>query len=142
MSDVYEKKFLDLIFRNVGASATLPMGLDISNLWVGLGTVASDGSFTELPATGSYARVAVNRAGSGWDAAINTSPALTLNTAAVTFPMATADWNAAANIGYFGVFDAASAGNNVYWGPLNTPKPVLNGDTAYFDVGSLVVTQD
>jgi hypothetical protein len=141
MSDIYEKKFLDLIFRNTAASATVPMGLNNTNVWIALGTAGSDAAFTELAGSG-YARVAVARTGAGFDAATGNSPGATLNTAAVTFPAATADWNSASDIEYFAIYDAAVAGNLIYWGALTTPKPVLNGDTPYFDIGDLVVTQD
>jgi hypothetical protein len=36
MSDVFEKKVLDLIFRNTSASATVPMGLDGTNGEIGV----------------------------------------------------------------------------------------------------------
>lgn len=142
MSDVYEKKVLDLIFRNASASATVPMGLDATNIWVGLGTAGSDSAFTELGATGSYARVAVARTGAGFNAAAGTTPAATTNTGTVTFPTATASWNTGSNITHVGWFDASTAGNVIYWADLTTPKPVLNGDTASFAAGVLSTTQD
>jgi hypothetical protein len=136
MSDYFEKKVLDYVFRNAS------MGLDATNVWVALGTAGSDASFTELGATGSYARVAVVRTGAGWNAATGTTPAASVNTGTVTFPTATADWNSASNISYFAIYDAATAGNCLYWADLITPKPVKNGDTASFAAGILSVTQD
>lgn len=139
MSDVYEKKVLDLIFRNTGASATAPMGLNATNVWVGLYTAApSDaGGGTEVTG-GSYARVAIVRTGAGWNAATGTL-ALTDNTASIDFPTATAPWG---TITHFGIFDAATAGNMIYWADLTATKTVGTGDTASFAAGSLDVTQD
>lgn len=142
MSDVYEKRVLDLIFRNALASATIPLGLDSASVWVGLGTVASDSGFTELTVANGYARVAVNRTGTGWNAATGLSPALSDNAVVVTFGTASATWNSGSNITHFGIFDLSAAGNNIYWADLATPKPVLSGDTASFAIGVLDVTQD
>lgn len=143
MSDVYEKRVLDLIFRNSNASATIPLGLDATNVWVGLGTAGSDAAFTELAATGAYARVAVARSGTpGWAAAAGTSPATTNNSGTITFPTATANWNAGSAVTHFAVFDAATTGNVVYWADLTTPKVISTGDTATFAASAIAVTQD
>jgi hypothetical protein len=140
MGDVYEKRVLDLIFRNSNASATTPLGLNATNVWVGLYTVApSDaGGGTEVTG-GSYARVAVVRTGAGWDAAAGDSPGLTDNTSAITFPTASASWG---TVVAFGIFDASTSGNLVYWGDLTDSKAVGNGDTAEFAAGSIDITQD
>lgn len=146
MSDTYEKKVLDLIFRNAAASATAPMGLDATNLWVALGTAAADGSFTELAATGAYARVAVARTGAGWNAAINTAPALTVNTGAIAFPTASANWNAGSPVTHFAIFDIATVGSAattmIYWADLTVSKVISSGDTATFAAGAINITQD
>ena len=74
MSDVWEKKFLDLIFRNTLAHATTPAGLDGTNVWVALFTVAPTDATTGTEVTGgAYARVAVVRTGAGWNAATGTT---------------------------------------------------------------------
>ncbi len=81
MTDVYEKKVLDYLFRNAS------LGLDGTNLWVALFTVTPTDSTTGTEVTGgSYARTAVVRTGAGWDAAAGASPGATQNTGAVTFP--------------------------------------------------------
>ena len=138
MTDLGEKAVLDYILRNA------TMGLDATNIYVILGTAGSDTGVTELAATGAYARVAVNRTGSGWDAATGNSPSLSDNTGAITFPTATADWNTGSNIGYFGLAKSATVGTAdvLWWGDLTTAKSVLNGDTASFAAGELDVTQD
>jgi hypothetical protein len=100
-------------------------------------TPAEDGTgFTE-PSTGAYARVST--AAADWGAAAGGAPSTKSNTATKTFPTATADWAAAANLTHFGLYDAATAGTLLCWGALGTAKPVLNGDTASFGAGALVL---
>jgi hypothetical protein len=40
---------------------------------------------------------------------------------------------------HFVLYDALTVGNPIAWGALGTPKPVLNGDTASFPIGALVL---
>ena len=61
------------------------------------------------------------------------------NDGAVTFPAATASWG---TVTHFGVFDASSTGNLLYWGALTTSKTIGSGDTASFAVGTLTVSLD
>lgn len=139
MTDYLEKRVLDLIFKNTNASATIPLGLDGTNVWVGLftATPSDTGGGTEVSG-GSYARVAVVRTGAGWNTAAGTL-ALSDNTGAITFPTATGSWG---TVTQFGIFDAATTGNLLYWGDLTASKTVGNGDTASFAAGALDVTQD
>jgi hypothetical protein len=108
--------------KYLGLSSTLP--------------TEAGGNFTE-PSTGSYARVSTVAA--DWGAASGTAPAVKANTAVKTFPTATADWLAGANLMYFGLFSAAAAGTLYAWGLLAVAKPVLNGDTASFPAGQLQI---
>lgn len=94
------------------------------------------GNVTE-PSTGSYARVSTS--GADWGAATGTAPATKSNTAAKTFPQATADWVAGADLTHFVLFDASTSGNAVAWGALGTAKPVLSGDTPSFAAAALVL---
>lgn len=139
MSDVYEKRVLDLIFRNTNASATTPLSLDATNVWIGLftATPSDTGGGTEVTG-GSYARVAVVRTGAGFNAATGTA-ATTTNAGTVTFPTATGSWG---TVTQFGVFDAATVGNLVFWGDLTNSKTVASGDTVSFAAGSLSFTAD
>lgn len=133
MTDVFEKKILDNIFRSAS------LGLDATNVFIGLFTVGpSDSAAGTEVVGGSYARVAVNRTGTGWDVAAG-ALATTSNTNAVSFPTATANWG---TVTHFGIFDASIVGNLLYWADLTTPKAVNNGDTASFAAGAIDVTQD
>ncbi|MGH3672192.1 MAG: phage tail fiber protein [Pseudonocardiaceae bacterium] len=129
-TDSVEQKLLDHFLTDPAYTPPTTMYLALSTTTpVDAGT-----NFTE-PSTGAYARVATTAA--DWSAASGTAPAQKVNTATLTFPTATADWSAAANMTYFGLFDAATVGNLLAFGVLAVAKPVLNGDTASFAPGAL-----
>jgi hypothetical protein len=65
------------------------------------------------------------------------NPTVASNSAIITFPVATGSWG---TIGYFGVWDAATAGNFRGSGALTTAKAVNSGDTARFAAGALTIT--
>ena len=65
------------------------------------------------------------------------NPTVASNTAILTYSAATAAWG---TISYFGIWDAAAAGNFRGSGALTTPKPVNAGDTARFAAGALTIT--
>jgi hypothetical protein len=113
--------------------------------YIGLlsGTATDDagGGLTEV-STGAYARQSMGASGADWAAAAQGAtgvPSSVANGVAKTFPQATADYAAGANITYFGLYSALTAGTLVAFGALTTPKPVLNGDTASFAIGALVL---
>ena len=61
------------------------------------------------------------------------------NTNNIQFGPALADWPQAVA---FGVFNAQSNGNLLYWDVLPTPKTIQRGDFGQFAAGSLVVEED
>ena len=62
------------------------------------------------------------------------------NTGVITFGPATGvDWAQAVG---FGIYDALTLGNLLYWDSLTTPKTVAVGDSAQFAVAALVVKED
>lgn len=87
------------------------------------------------PSTGSYARVATT--GATWNAATSGSSS---NAATITFPAATADWLAGANLTHGALYDAISGGNFLGFGALAVAKNCLNGDTVNIPAASLTVT--
>jgi hypothetical protein len=92
---------------------------------------AEDASGAEVSG-GSYARQST-----AFDAP---SPAgETQNTADVTFPTATAAWG---TVTHFAIFDAASAGNMLYYGSLTVSKIVGNGDTFKFVAGAVEIAEN
>jgi hypothetical protein len=126
-SDYAENKVNELL---VGKTAfTLPTA------YVALYTAApSDaGGGTEVTG-GSYARKVT--AGADWGTSASGSIA---NSNAITFVTASASWG---TVTHFGVFDALTTGNLLFWAALTTSKTIGSGDTASFAVGALVHTED
>lgn len=123
-----------LVFGDVAFTvpATLYVALSTS-------TPTQTGSGVTEPSTGAYARVSVANNTTNFVAA-STQPANgqeQTNGAAITFPAATASWG---TITYFGIYDAASAGNLLCFGALTTAQTIASGDTASFAAGSLTIT--
>lgn len=134
--DTQEQALLNAILADPAYTAP---GTPAGTLHIGLSSTTptdAGGNVTE-PSGGSYARVSTS--GADWGAATGTAPATKSNTAAKTFPQATADWVAGADLTHFVLFDAATVGNVVAWGALTTAKPVLNGDTPSFAAGALTL---
>jgi hypothetical protein len=124
-SDYLENKVLD---HALGTAAfTIP-----TNVFTGLFTVTpSDaGGGTEVTG-GSYARQDTNFSAAAAGA--------TSNSGVVTYPTATADWG---TVVAFGVYDAVSAGNLLYWGAISPTKTIQTGDTASFATSALTITED
>jgi hypothetical protein len=70
-------------------------------------------------------------------ASAGNNPTVASNSGVVTFPAATAAWG---TIGFFGLWDAATAGNFRGSGALVQSKPVSSGDTVKFLGGTLTIT--
>lgn len=145
MSDYLENKLIDHVFRGVAYTAP-------TNLYIGLLTAApSDtGGGTEVSTTSTgYGRVTVAASVSTWaatnGATTTTNPSsgttgTTSNNAAITFGVPTATWG---SITHFGIYDAATAGNLLFWGALTTAKTVNNGDAApAFAISALSIQID
>lgn len=130
MSDYLEGELIKHIFRT--GSFTKP-----TVLAVGLFTAApSDaGGGTEV-AGGSYARASLNPLDANW-AAPTAGNGVTSNSSVITFATPTAGWG---NVTHFGIFDAASGGNLLFWGALTIAKTINQSDAVTFPAGSLTVT--
>lgn len=124
-SDYLENKVLDHVLRNT--SYTPP-----TTVYVGLYTAApSDtGGGTEVSGN-NYARTAVTFSVASGGA--------TSNSADVTFPTPSGSWG---TVTHFGIFDASSAGNLLYWNSLTASQAIASGNTVKFLAGDLDVTED
>ena len=60
------------------------------------------------------------------------------NSGACTFPQASAGWG---TITSFGIFDAASSGNLLYYGNLTASKTINSGDQLTFAISGITVTE-
>lgn len=61
------------------------------------------------------------------------------NSAAIEFPTATASWGTAVA---WGLFDAATSGNLVWYGSITDPKELLKGDIYRINANGLTLTMD
>lgn len=129
-ADYLENELLDHVLGNSAYAAP-------ATLYVALFTAApsDSGGGTEVSG-GSYARVAVTNNLTNWPAA---SGGAKSNGTEIAFPEATASWG---TVVAFAIFDAATAGNMLYWATLTANKTIDSGDTAKFAVGDLDVTED
>lgn len=132
MSDYLEGELIKHIFRT--GSFTKP-----TNLAVGLFTAApsDSGGGTEVSG-GSYARANTNTdpLDANWAAPAGGN-GVTSNVSTITFPTPSGSWG---TVTHFGIFDADSAGNLLFWGALTTSKTINSGDTVSFAAGQLQVT--
>jgi len=111
-----------------------------ANTYVALFTTlpAYDGTGGTEVSGGAYARVAV--ASSGWAAISNGANGdQTSNSAAVDFTTPSASWGTVLG---FGLYDASTAGNLLWFADLTTSKTINSGDTVSFAIGALVVAED
>lgn len=124
-SDYLEAKVLDHVLRNTAYTppTTVYMSLHTEN-------PDEDGSGTELSGNG-YSRQAITFA-----AASNGEIA---NSAAVEFTASGGNWDEAT---HYGIYDASTSGNLLFYGELSSPKTVEDNDTLTFDIGDITVTCD
>ena len=125
-SDYLENKILDHVLKNTAYTSP-------TTVYVALytATPSDTGGGTQCTGTG-YARVAATfGAASGGSSS---------NSAAVDFGTAgAANWGTLTS---FGIFDASTNGNLLYWGALTANKTPASGDNVKFAIGDLVVTED
>ena len=144
MSDYLENKLIDFVFR--GQSYTPP-----TNTWIGLLTTATNDANTGQVEVsgGNYARVAVPSTLLYWSGTQSSTATTvssgnngtTYNINSITFPVPTgANWGV---ITAFGMYDAVTGGNLLFYGNLTTPKTVNNGDAApTFSASALSIQLD
>ena len=134
LSDYLENELLKHLFRT--ATFTKPTDCAISLASADPTDAGTGASHNELSSTGSYARVEVDPSDSNWD---SPSGGATANTAAITFPTATANWSA--TVTHTTVLDesdtltSGTAANLWFHGALAASKTVGNGDIFKFNAG-------
>lgn len=123
LSNYLENALINAVLRNT--SYTSP-----AQVYLALHTAdpTEAGTGTEVSG-GSYARQAITF-GEPTDGSSS-------NTAAINFPVATADWG---TITHFSIRDAATAGNSLFYGAWQTPKTIETSDQFVVAIGNLTVT--
>lgn len=141
MSDYLENKIVDWLFR--AQTFTPPAGLFIGLLTAapsdtGGGTEVSGNAYARVNLAPSLTNWAGTQAAASTTASTGTS-GTTSNNSAVTFPTPTASWG---TVTHFGIWDASTAGNLLFYGALNISKTINSGDTVTFPISSLSVQID
>lgn len=96
---------------------------------------SESGGGTEVSNSGTgYSRKAVTNNSTNFPAS---SSGTKSNGTAISFDSATSSWG---TIVAFGVFDASTGGNLLYFGSLTTSRAIATGDTARFAAGDFSVT--
>ena len=124
-SDYLENKILEHVLKNTAYTSP-------TTVYMALFTAApSDaGGGTEV-STNNYARTAIT-----FGAAASGAIA---NSGAVNFPTPSGSWGACT---HFGIFDASTNGNLLYWGALDQTETPLSGNTVTFPIGDIDITED
>lgn len=142
MSNYLENKVVDWLLR--GQVFTPPAAT-----YLALFTNAcSDAAPGTEPSGGSYARAPLGSTLANWAGTQGAGTAVastgtsgqTSNNVVVAFPAPTASWG---SVSYFGLMDAATAGNLLICQQLASPKTINAGDAApVFGAGALTITFD
>lgn len=129
LTDYAANKLIDLIFR--AQAYTWP-----ANLYAALFTAAPSnaGGGTEVSG-GAYARAAIASSLAAWSGTQSAGSTVASsgtggrisNNATLTYPAATASWG---TVSHEGLYDAASAGNLMFWGALSAARTVNAGGPA------------
>ena len=127
-SDYAEDALLDHLVGK--SSLTMPTS------FIALSTAdpTDDGSGMAEPSGNNYARVETSA--SDWDSA---SGGATANAAAISFPTASGSWG---TISYAALYDAATDGNMLAHGALDTPVAVGADQIFTINIGDLDITLD
>ena len=124
-SDYLEEKILNYVLRNTSDWAPTAVYLSLHTANPG----ETDGS--EISGNG-YSRVQIE-----FDEAHSTN-GTAANTNVETFTASGGNFGA---ITHFGIHDASSGGNLLYYGALTDGKTIEDGDTLSFAAGSIVITE-
>ena len=124
-----EQQLLNHVLRNTSYTSptTIYLALFTSN-------PDEDASGTEVSG-GSYAREVIT-----FDAPVSESPGYScVNSSLITFTTPTASWG---TVSHWGIFDALSSGNMLYYAAFDTSRSVSSGDDVEVPAGTLKVQED
>lgn len=142
MSNYLENKLIDHIFRGVAYSVP-------TTLYIALYTATPSDSGGGTEVTGNnYARPSLAANTTNWaatnGATLTTNPSsgntgTTSNNAVITFNTPSGSWG---TVTHFGIFDALSGGNLLFWGALSASKLVQSGDAVSIPISNLQIQLD
>lgn len=140
LSDYLENKLIDHLLRATAYTAP-------ATTYVALLTAApsDSGGGTEVSG-GGYARASVASGTSAWTAtqggtsgASSGTGGTTSNAATINFATPSAGWG---TVTHFGVYDASTGGNLLFYGALTASKVINSGDSVSFAAGALTLQID
>lgn len=133
-SNSTETDLLEYIFKGTAipwaASTDLYISLHTADPGEAGTQTTSEATYT------SYARIAVERSGTGWTVSGNTAS----NAALIQFDQCTGGSNTITHVGVG--LASSGAGNLLYKGALNSPLAVANLIQPQFAIGALTITED
>jgi len=133
-SDYLENALVNLVLGGTAFAAP-------ANVYLALFTTmpndAGVGGVEVTIGVNGYARAARANDASTWGAA-TTNGTRTNSAAAFTFPSPGGSWGTVVGVG---IYDAATAGNLLYYGLLSAPKTIASGQIYKFAAGSLSITE-
>ena len=132
-ADYLENKLLDLVLGGVAFSA--PANVYIA-LYTANPTDAGGGTEVSTATWTNYARVTKVNNATNWPAASGGSKS---NGTAIDYGTATT--TGSVTLTGFGILDALSGGNLLYWGVFTPSVVVQNGNPVQFAIGGLTVTE-
>ncbi len=131
-SDDMEVSIINHFFRNSAVSGPVTVYVALFSA-----DPTDTGSFAAEASGGGYARQALTLGAPSSPGGVST------NSAAVTFPTASADYFSGSNVTHFAICDAVSGAGTrgiMTSAALTTPKAVLNGQRATFDIAAISLT--
>lgn len=143
-----KSNYLKAAFRNevLGAVAFAAPGSAFFALWTTAATTDMSAyvgnTAGEVASSGAYDRV--TKTNNTTNFATITGAAAKVNTTAITWVTASANWNGAAVIPQLGVFDGnlkTAADNLLLWADFTVAKSILNGDTAQINASAFSWTE-
>lgn len=136
MTDYLANKEIDLFFR--AQAYAYP-----ANTYAALFTAAPSnaGGGTEVN-TGSYARVAIASSAAAWDSTQGDNSTTSTGTGGEISNSATITWpsSGSPNVGWGGLYDAASSGNLLFWRAANAAKTLNPATPPYVPANSWTIT--
>lgn len=126
-----------LVLNNVLGGGANPTS---ASTFTALFTTTPDDTGGGVEVSGSnYSRVAKVNNSTTWPNATGTSPSTKQNGTIHTFPTPSGSWG---TVVAFGIFDAATTGNLLYWGALSVNQSIASGNIVTFEVNAITITED